>query len=393
VYDWLDADESLYLTALPLVDLSIARNYKRFTEILCRCLMGGKDLPAVATLVFFAVVDEMRQPERQTDHPDAWEYLYRQGLAHFRSTPEFSDLGKRIPLLIAMSHYFSPATDAMVQLRRAPTTVSLIGRTLLREGRAEAAQIALIARRASIKHVVSAAVAAEKAAPGTVQPLLLRALYRNTYGIPMFMGAHLLNTKLPFVRGLAEPMRRLEAALGAAHTPLVSANDLTMVLALLMSRNLASYTAESALVDLLQAPKFAKIWNSATASRPHATPAAAAAAAATPVSADDAELDAVAVLNQRFQPYIAQGEALAQWLAADPHNSVPSFVTTMGPSVYRCSCGVEFGDPREEVTADVAQRMQTARTAHFRQAYAVKTGAGWYPAAGMVVGNCCSVGR
>ena len=43
----------------------IERNSRAFTLLLCKCLMGGKYLPTAARLLFFAVVDQMRDPSRR----------------------------------------------------------------------------------------------------------------------------------------------------------------------------------------------------------------------------------------------------------------------------------------------------------------------------------------
>src|SRR5207302_1588639 len=107
------------------------RNLREFTLLLCKCLMGGKYLPSAARLLFFAVVDQMLDPTRRARHRDAWQYLYRQCLAHFTSTADLGDLGRKMPLLDALAACFSPATDEMVQLRRSFSTVGVIGRTLL----------------------------------------------------------------------------------------------------------------------------------------------------------------------------------------------------------------------------------------------------------------------
>src|SRR5262249_21221268 len=176
---------------LPLVDLSVGRNLQGFTRLLCKCLLGGKYLPTAARLIFFAVIDQMLDPARPAQR-EAWEYLYRQALDHFTSTAEFGELGEKLPLLEAMAVLFSPATDERVQVRRSFTTVALIGRTLLREGRATRAQVRAVARRALVKALVADAVASEKAEPGTVHPALLAALYENFHGIPTLNGGRLV---------------------------------------------------------------------------------------------------------------------------------------------------------------------------------------------------------
>lgn len=335
---------------LPLVDLSRGGNLREFTLLLCKCLMGAKYLPTAARLLFFAVVDAMLDPARRADHPEAWEHLYRQCLANFTSTPEFNELGRKVPLLEAMAAYFSPATDARAQVRLSFTSVGVIGRTLLREGRCAPAQVRLIARRALVKALVGDAVAAEKAAPGTVHPAALDALYESFHGMPTLHGGRLAAAWPAFARDVTEARLRIERDLGAL---LVTPDELTVTMHALLSLDLRQYTAESALARLeADSAPFRAVWN------------------------DAGPVDALALLDARFEKYATP---LSD---ADPHLvAVPPFATTYGPSVYRCVCGHAFGDPRAELTEASLAALQQARTAHFREVYRARAD-GWYPGEG-----------
>lgn len=335
---------------LPLVDLSVEQNLRAFTTLLCKVLLGGKYLPTPARLLFFAVVDQMLDEERRTDHPEVWEYLYRQCLAGFRSTPEFADVGPKLPLLDAMAAYFSPATDEMTQVRRSFQSVCVIGRTLLREGRATPAQVAAIAKRALVKAVVGDAVAADKTAPGSVHEEVLGALYANFHGIPTLRGARLATATPSFVRDVATARKRIERDVGAS---LLSSAELTVVLHALLGKDLRQFTAESAVAHLLEhAPAFASVWRGEGAG------------------------DALALLNERFAPY-ASGVDLDE-----PHVAgVPPFATTYGPSVYRCTCGKMFGDPTDALTPERVLALARARGEHFRAVYRAPE-ASWYPGDG-----------
>jgi hypothetical protein len=335
---------------LPLIDLSIEGNLREFTRQLCKCLLGGKYLPTAARLLFFAVVDQMLDPSRRIPHREAWEYLYRQCLASFTSTPEFSDLGPRVPLLDAMTAYFSPATDEMVQLRRSFATVGVIARTLLREGRTTPAQVRPIARRALVKALVTDAVAAEKAEPDTVRPVLLGMLYENCHGIPMLNGGRLAMRPPSFASDVSAARRQLERRL---ETPLLMPEGQTAVLHALLSLDLRQYTAESAVERLLaDSPAFRAVWRS------------------------EDQGDVLALLNERFADY----QEPIDW--SDPHLSqLPPFATTYGPSVYRCVCGVAFGDPEEPLTEETLLALAAARREHFRKVYRFD-GEGWYPGKG-----------
>ncbi len=255
-----------------------------------------------------------------------------------------------MPLLDAMAAYFSPATDEMVQLRRSFTTVSLIGRTLLREGRVSRDQVRAIARRALVKALVADAVAAEKAAPETVQPQLLGMLYRNCHGIPTLNGGRIVSDWPAFGRDVSAAQRRLERRL---ETPLLAPEEHTAVLQALQSLDLRQYTVESAVERLLaDAPAFRAVWR---AEKP---------------------ADVLGLLNARFSAY---REPINR---ADPHMSqAPPFATTYGPSVYRCVCGYTFGNPAEALTDDALLYLAQARWEHFRSVYRA-CGQGWYPGEG-----------
>lgn len=141
------------LGCLPLVDLGDPSNLRGFTDLLCACLMGGKDLPAEARLVWFSVLDRMLLRD-DLRHPEVWRWLYRQALGAFRATPDLGDIGPELPLLDAFTAWASPATDEKLQARLSLESVGVIGRTLLREGRAPQERVERLARRALIVDLV-----------------------------------------------------------------------------------------------------------------------------------------------------------------------------------------------------------------------------------------------
>lgn len=334
---------------LPLVDLSSERNQREFTLQLCRCLMGGKYLPTAARLLFFAVVEQMLDPSRP-GRREAWQYLYRQCLANFTSTPEFNEVGKKMPLLNAMVAYFSPVTDQMVQVRKSFATVGVIGRTLLREGRSSREQVATIARHSLLKSLVSDAVAAEKANPGSVHPAILSLLYENFHGIPTLNGGRLVERWPAFARDVSADRQRLEQVL---EKTLLTPVELTTVLNELLSLDLRQFTAEDAVEWLLlESQAFSAVWKG------------------------EAVGDVVAKLNERFAAY----REPIDW--EDPHlTKLPPFVTTYGPSVYRCICGAWFGETKAKVTDESVTALALARQEHFRKVYRAR-GHGWYPGEG-----------
>jgi hypothetical protein len=238
-----------------------------------------------------------------------------------------------------------------VQLRKSFTSAGVIGRTLLREGRAAPAQVRLVARRSLLKALVGDAVAAEKANPGSVRPALVELLYEGFHGIPKLNGGRLVSAWPSFARDVSGPRERLERALGA---PLLSAKELTVALHALEPLDLRQYTAESLLAKLLsESLPFFAAWHGEDPG------------------------DVLALLNERFAAYQAPLDA------SDPHlGQAPPFATTYGPSVYRCVCGQAFGDPVRALTPEALRALATARTQHFRAVYRARGGDGWYPGEG-----------
>ena len=323
---------------LPLVDLGRGNNLQEFTRQLCVCLMGAKYLPTAAQLVFFAVVDEMLDPSRRAEHPEVWTWLYRQCLTHFRSTPEFTEVGKKVPLLDAMTKLLSPATEERAQLRLSFASTAVVARTLLREKRGAPVLIRQALRRALVKTVVGDAVAAEKAAPGTLHPTLTALLWETWHGIPRLRSGRLVTAWPSFVRDLSRAQPRIERDLDG---PLLTADEKTAVLFALLSIDARQYTAESACAQLAaDVPAFRAVWKA------------------------EGPVDALALLDARFEGYEGTLDE------ADPHyGSVPPFASTMGPSVFVCVCGHRFGDVHAPLTDEALAAMRTARDEHFRAVY------------------------
>ena len=144
------------VAVLPAVRLDNAVNFRLFSATLCEVFMGGKSLKSSAWMVFLAALDAMIG--RGVGRPEVWTYFmeqvrrcwtasrsrrvflqatastaclwYCQACANVLSTPDFTAIGKKVPLLDAMA-VFATATDEILQLRRSITTVCVIIRTLL----------------------------------------------------------------------------------------------------------------------------------------------------------------------------------------------------------------------------------------------------------------------
>jgi hypothetical protein len=340
------------VACLPLVDLSHGKNLRGFTDILCAVLMDGKLLPGQARMVFFAVVESMLS-RADLKHRDAWEYLYDQCLRGFYSTPDFTAVGRKVPLIDAMTELFSPATDERLQVRRSLASVGVIGRTLLRAGRARPDVVRDIARRAVIGAVIQDAIAAEKKTPGRVPLTLSGLLYDNFHGIPRLNGGRILASRPDFVRDLDADLGGLVELCGGG--TLLDRAGLTTILHAMLPHDLRQFSAEGLTQTLLATDEaFLSVYCGTDTG------------------------DVVARLNQRFAAY-AEG---IDW--SDPHcATAPPFATTWGPSVFRCVCGERLGDPSVPLDDAALADLRRARVAHFRAVYRVAApGETWYPGDG-----------
>ncbi len=336
---------------LPLVDLASKKNLREFTRELCRCLMGGKYLPTAARLLFFAVIDQMIDGRKPANRDDAWGYLYRQALSHFTSTESFDELGKPLPLLDAMTAFFSPATEDKVLLRRGFAALGVIGRTLLREGRGSRERVAQIARRSLLKSLVGDAVAAEKATPGAARGALNEMLYETFHGLPVLDGGRVVSAWPSFARDYREERAKLERALGGQS--LLSPDDVTATLHPLLSMDLRQFTADSAGERARELSPLARaVWDG------------------------DSPVNVVGSLNQRFAAWHEPMDLTDVHIAV-----VVPFATTFGPSVYTCVCGERFGEPSAPLTPETLAALRTARDGHFKQVYRVEH-PNWYPTDG-----------
>eukprot|EP00466_Bigelowiella_natans_P001546 jgi/Bigna1/89672/estExt_fgenesh1_pg.C_530074 len=82
--------------------------------------------------------------------------------------------------------------------------------------------------------------------------------------------------------------------------------------------------------------------------------------------------DVLAAIEAKFEGYFPEPQKHSE-------KKVPLFITPFGPSVYRCACGVWFGDPKQPINDEILEKMKKARNVHFQNVYG--SDANGYPTA------------
>merc|ERR1712232_130601 len=146
---------------------------------------------------------------------------------------------------------------------------------------------------------------------------------------------------------LEEDVAYTAKAVGEAEAPesLLSATEIAHVLLSSRGRGIGSWRVlvEPLLQELCELPEFRRIWDNDLQSTEWSVVKAAAENQ----------------LTGRFVTEPAEHAAIP-W---------PGFVSPLGPSVYRCKCGVAFGDPNQELDNTVAEDLKKRRNLHFQEMF------------------------
>ncbi len=336
---------------IPIVDFSQGQNKKIVENILCNVLMDGLRLPTAAWLIFFSAVDQMRNKSKQADHPEVWEYLYQQCLKHIKTTPDFTDVGKKIPLFDAMDKYMSPSTDELKRVNKSFSTVCLIIRTLLNGpslAKKNPGTLINIVQQSYIKTLITNfLIYIKQKGQDNFTNMIHSLLYDVILDIPIEKTGHMVeNIPLLDMKLIIEEFTRVENEIeipeGTLTSTIGNINTVALYNLLTFNNNLTSYKAESLIIELLKNKIFQNMWNGKL-----------------PSSDETKEM-----VNSYLGGYYTYPDG-------DVHNDITVlFATPFGPSVYKCCCGLQFGDYNKPLTAEYAEQMKKKRNAHFRQIYA-----------------------
>jgi len=261
-------------------------------------------------------------------------------------------------------------TGELVPLRKAFAHVTRIVRLLANhasEPRLPSGTLTRVARRSLLKNLIGVAGKVAKVEPnygeGSLGDELVedldKLLFEQQLGIPIAGSAKLAS--LPQLRALVEKVlhhtnmdeiledvQRVVVSLKVEKGLLISDSELTTILLLLRARaaDLWKILIEPLLLELKQNhAEFDQIWQ----------------AEAPPTATGGASAQVVELANQQLVGKFSvepQEHAKIPW---------PGFAFPLGPSVFRCKCGFEFGSPHENLDDPaVLNKLKDTRNEHFR---------------------------
>ena len=331
---------------IPAVSLSNSDNKKLFSDELCRVFMGCKKLYSSAQLLFIASLDAILDPCRCDNYDseiiDVVKYLLDQSLNNFYSTPDFTDIGDKIPVIKAMQQYLSVSSE-LVQINKMFSTVCLMSRLLIERDLLPVKSLSIIVNRSLIKLFVSNAIQFVKQnLDENRNSLLKQVIFNQVYNcwenIPLQNTGKLMEEFPSFVSNVFQkPLERYENVSG---DKIINMTNITYLFYVLLEKDLRGYKIETLLQDLIKNPNVKKIWDG-----------------------DNLE-DSFVInkLNELFSPF----------KCSDSHKieaPIP-FATTYGPTVFSCSmCNCVFGDVNTEPSEKYAETVKKNRNEHFRTHY------------------------
>ena len=331
---------------LPAVDLGIQSNYSLFSDELCRIFMANKKLYSQAQLLFVATLDFLIESESYSHFDDdtkrVIEFMFEQGLSHFKSTPDFSDVGDKVPLLDAMKLYFT-VSPPLVQISKSFSTVCLMARTLHKRKLVDLDHLVVIVRRSFFKYLISSSVKFVKEKrenSDELQKELSNLFYECWNYIPKLNSARIISSLPSFIPNFYETsLQRFERATGKS---LLNFTEISYLFHLLTKfDNLALFRVESLIEILLKNHKFVTVWDNTD-------------------SLEDSFV--IQLLNNKFNNIsgVPGGNHSLS-------NCFVPFATVFGPTVFRCSgCEAVFGDPDTEPTDAACEAIKNVRNKHFK---------------------------
>jgi hypothetical protein len=331
---------------LPVVRLDDKNNYKLLTAMLCELFMGGNYLPKAAWFTFYGVCDDMLT--RDPEHPEVWEFFLDQMDQFITSTPDFTELGTKIPLLRAMNAYCN-TTDKLTRLGKTFSSVCVMVRALKRTNASDNDVLVSWVRHALLKVVVSTVLSTSKTVSGHTKNWFDgqfdKLCYDHEYGICINGSEHTLDVHTGLKVLLTDYdtfnkyLTNVQETLGV--TSLLTDEQFTTVLQLLRSytkNQLAQYKVETLLEEqLFKNVYFMKAWDGKT-------------------------VDVTTLLHKRFTGFFQTKGDYATHVC-------PPFITPFGPSCYEGVDGTKFGDWNHVPTQMEAEKIKQKRNAHFQQVY------------------------
>lgn len=328
---------------IPMVSLKHYSNRNILTKLLSDTFMCGLNLPSAIWLLFLGICDF--KSGNNPDHPETWDFMIKEIVENIKSTPDFSDVGEKIPIIKAMSIYGQ--IDAIKRNRKSFTTTCIMARTLKKFSPGEdVGNLIEWCRHSLIKMIVAEVLKFSKAKSEDAQTkelfddIVINLLYKCNSNIPIKGTAQTIKT-IDFLKKFfkSETVDVYTRIIGDLEVPALLSDSMvtTLIYKLLTisKKEMVCYQVESLLSCMRETPYIADCW-------------------------DGKEIDFKPILEKPYEGF---------HVPDDPHSRGTPFATPYGPSVYFCECGEQFGDPTKEVTPEYAETIKKVRNAHFQGVY------------------------
>ena len=329
---------------LPMVSLKHIDNKMIIQKLISDAFMCGKNLPSAVWFLFLGACDYISGNE--PDHPETWNYMIKEIVENITSTPDMSDVGEQIPLINAF-HIFSQLDD-MKRNRKSFTSTCIMSRIIKTYTTDyDINNLITWCRQSLIKMIVGEVLKFSKAKEGVENTKekfdrdITSMIYESNYGIPIRGSSKTVKLvdvlKLFFTYDIVDVYKRIIGDFEI--DTLLTDSMITVILYKLMSiskKDMVSFQVESLISLLMKTDYFAQIWNT------------------------NYEPEFKEILEQPHDGFHKSDDA---------HSRGTVFVTPYGPSVYRCECGRQFGDPTKEVTIEYSDHVKKERNLHFKDVY------------------------
>jgi len=328
---------------IPLVSLKHFSNRLIIKKLLSVAFMCGLNLPSAIWLLFLGICDF--KSGNNPDHPETWDYMIKEIIENIKSTPDFSDVGEKVPIIYAMSVYSQ--MDAIKRNRKSFTTTCLMSRTLKKFSPGEdVGNLINWCRQSLIKMIVAEVLKFSKAKPEDTQTkewfddIVINLLYKCNSNIPIKGTAQAIKI-IDFLKQFfkSETVDVYTRIIGDLEVPALLSDSMvtTLIYKLftISKKDMVRYQVESLLSCMKETPYIADVWNGK-------------------------EIDFKPIIEKPYEGF---------HVPDDPHSRGTPFATPYGPSVYFCECGEQFGDPTKEVTPEYSEMVKNLRNAHFQEVY------------------------
>jgi hypothetical protein len=335
-------------STIPAVSLKLEGNRRIVQKLLCDTLMCGLSLNSAVWLLFLGACDYILG--NKPDHPETYAFFINEIINHIYSTPDFSNnfttFEDKVPLIQAFQMY--SRMDEMKRNRKSFQTTCIMARIIenFSDDKENTPNLVKWCRQSFIKMIVWKVMTFAKAKSGDVKTkkwfdeTMSKDMFDHYHNIPTrgsnkeISSSHVI--KEFFDDKIKEVHDRIIGDFGIEC--LLDDNQTTALIMILLftkDKIIRMYQIETFITELLKSECFQSLWNGEHANY-------------------------YPIMDAKFSKYK---------VVDDKHSQGVPFATLMGPSVFVCSCGAHFGDPKRKITPEYADVVKEKRNRHFENVY------------------------